>query len=163
MKRLQWTKMRRPGTCLTCQEIWSILNYACMLLILLTMGVGGLAANAPLSMSPPSLLFPHQFTADSGTAAAALANCTEGGTTLLFAPQTPDTRAAVTNATALAYRGAGANFATGPYSSSLTKLAVLQTDADDALLMAPSASSTSSCSTGVRSSTTCRRRSAARA
>ena len=88
--------MRRPGTCLTCQEIWSILNYACMLLILLTMGVGGLAANAPLSMSPPSLLFPHQFTADSGTAAAALANCTEGGTTLLFAPHTPDTRAAVT-------------------------------------------------------------------
>ena len=79
MKRLQWTKMRRPGTCLTCQEIWSILNYACMLLILLTMGVGGLAANAPLSMSPPSLLFPHQFTADSGTAAAALANCTEEG------------------------------------------------------------------------------------
>ena len=50
VKRLQWTKTRSPGKCLTCQEIWTVLNYACMLLLLLTMGVGGLAANAPLSM-----------------------------------------------------------------------------------------------------------------
>ena len=99
VKRLQWTKTRSPGTCLTCQEIWTVLNYACMLILLLTMGVGGLAANAPLSMSPPALLFPHQYMADSGTAAAALTAC--NGTAVLYAPETPETRTAVTNATAL--------------------------------------------------------------